>query len=148
MLRFIIHSVPILVVLMALFGLTADVLDLAPRSSMTTLDFDRVPPRILLGTWLLEAFALSVLYLLIEGKTAARWLDGLVAGSLAWVFRGPLLVVTIVVSAGRLQDPWWRLAFGWWVLYSVCGLALGLVAGRLDSRHEKSSSVVGSSGEL
>jgi hypothetical protein len=49
-------------------------------------------------------------------------------GWIAWIFRGPLLVVAVVVLGGLPAGPWWGLAFGWWVLYSLCGLVLGGVA--------------------
>ena len=96
---------------------------------MTLLDFRRVPPLLMAGTWILEAFGLIALFLLIEGRTGSRWLDGLLAGWIAWIFRGPLLVVTLVVATGWPQGPWFRLALGWWVLYSICGLTLAQLAG-------------------
>ncbi|HSG40242.1 MAG TPA: hypothetical protein VLE27_11435, partial [Thermoanaerobaculia bacterium] len=66
--------------------------------------------------------------LMIQGRGGSRLVSGLLAGWIAWVFRGPLLVVTVVSLAGLAPGPWWALVFSWWVLYTICGLLLGLVA--------------------
>ncbi len=134
MLRFIAYAVPLLILLLALFGFTVELLDAEPRSGsvirLALFEQPRVPGQLVLGTWLVEASGLIALFLLAQGRFGAWWLDGLVAGWVAWVFRGPLLVITIVVAARQPQDPWWKLAFGWWVLYSVCGLSLAILARR------------------
>ncbi len=133
-LRFIAYAVPLLILLLALFGFTVELLDAEPRSGsvirLALFEQPRVPGQLVLGTWLVEASGLIALFLLAQGRFGAWWLDGLVAGWVAWVFRGPLLVITIVVAARQPQDPWWKLAFGWWVLYSVCGLSLAILARR------------------
>ncbi len=134
MLRFIVYAVPLLILLLALFGFTVELLDAEPRSGsvikLALFEQPRVPGKLVIGAWLVEASGLIALFLLAQGRFAAWWLDGLVAGWVAWVFRGPLLVITIVVAARQPQDPWWKLAFGWWVLYSVCGLSLAILARR------------------
>ncbi len=134
MLRFIVYAVPLLILLLALFGFTVELLDAEPRSGsvikLALFEQPSVPGKLVIGAWLVEASGLIALFLLAQGRFAAWWLDGLVAGWVAWVFRGPLLVITIVVAARQPQDPWWKLAFGWWVLYSVCGLSLAILARR------------------
>ncbi len=134
MLRFIVYAVPLLILLLALFGFTVELLDAEPRSGsvikLALFEQPSVPGKLVIGAWLVEASGLIALFLLAQGRFAAWWLDGLVAGWVAWVFRGPLLVITIVVAARQPQDPWWKLAFGWWVLYSVCGLSLAVLARR------------------
>ncbi len=134
MLRFIAYAVPLLILLLALFGFTVELLDAEPRKGsvirLALFEQPRVPGQLVIGTWLVEASGLIALFLLAQGRFAAWWLDGLVAGWIAWIFRGPLLVITIVVAARQPQDPWWKLAFGWWVLYSVCGLSLAILARR------------------
>src|SRR6185295_12252577 len=87
-----------------------------------------LPGWVVLATWILEAVGLAALYLLMLGRGGSRWADGLLARWVAWVFRGPLLVVTVVGLAGLPPRPWWALAFSWWVLYTLCGLVLGLAA--------------------
>ena len=134
MLRFIAYAVPLLILLLALFGFTVELLDAEPRSGsvirLALFEQPRVPGQLVIGAWLVEASGLIALFLLAQGRFGAWWLDGLVAGWVAWVFRGPLLVITIVVAARQPPDPWWKLAFGWWVLYSVCGLSLAILARR------------------
>jgi len=128
LIRFFLNAVPLTVVLLFLFSLAVGVFDFGPAETITVLDWQHTSVRLLLGTWLFEACGLVALYLLVEGRSRHRWLDGLMAGWAAWIFRGPLLVVTVVVAAGRPQAPWFRLALGWWVLYTVCGLALAAVS--------------------
>ncbi len=134
MLRFIAYAVPLLILLLALFGFTVELLDVEPRKGsvirLALFEQPLVPGQLVLGTWLVEASGLIALFLLAQGRFGAWWLDGLAAGWVAWIFRGPLLVITIVVAARQPQDPWWTLAFGWWVLYSVCGLSLAVLARR------------------
>ncbi len=134
MFRFIAYAVPLLILLLALFGFTVELLDAEPRSGsvirLALFEQPRIPGQLVIGAWLVEASGLIALFLLAQGRFAAWWLDGLVAGWVAWVFRGPLLVITIVIAARQPQDPWWKLAFGWWVLYSACGLSLAILARR------------------
>ncbi|MCG8456773.1 MAG: hypothetical protein MI919_10875 [Holophagales bacterium] len=134
MIRFVAYALPLLLLLMAVFGLAVDVLDLEPRKGsvvrLALFEQPRVPALVVLGAWTMEACGLLALFLLAQGRCGAWWLDGLVAGWLGWVFRGPLLVMTIVLAARQPQDPWWRVAFAWWILYSVCGLALAILARR------------------
>lgn len=111
---------------MALFQFVLEALGRAPDPSMLSPSGGRdLPGWVALATWGLEALSLSALFLLIYGRSNARWTAGLLAGWIAWVFRGPLLVVTVVGLAGLPAEPWWGMTFGWWILYTVCGLLLG-----------------------
>ena len=134
MIRFVTYAFPLILLLLALFGFVVEVLDLEPRSGavirLALFEQPRVPGAVVLGAWIMETCGLLALFLLAQGRCGAWWLDGLVAGWLAWVFRGPLLVLTVVVAARQPQDPWWDIAFGWWILYSICGLALAILARR------------------
>lgn len=134
--RFLLHAVPLLVLILALFGFAVEILDFEPQSGsvirLALLEQPRVPAAVVIGSWLVEASGLVALFLLAQGRCGAWWLDGLVAGWIGWIFRGPLLVVTIVVATRQPQQPWWSLAFGWWVLYSVCGLSLAVLARRQE----------------
>ncbi|MEE8524013.1 MAG: hypothetical protein V3T72_08780, partial [Thermoanaerobaculia bacterium] len=138
--RYILHAVPLLVLLLALFGFAVELLDVEPPNGsvirLALLEQPQVPAAVVFGTWLMEAAGLVALYLLARGRCGAWWLDGLVAGWTAWIFRGPLLVITIVIAAEQPQEPWWTLAFGWWVLYSICGLSLAVLARRQEARDE------------
>jgi hypothetical protein len=124
--RFLVLALPVLVLTMALFRSGVEALGRAPallHSPPVTL-----PAWVVVGTWLLEAVALAALYLLVQASGGGRLLNGLLTGWIAWVFRGPLLVVAVVTLAGQPAGPWWSMTFSWWVLYTVCGLLLGVVA--------------------
>jgi len=124
--RFLIFSIPLLILAMALFHFALEALGRAPDPAvLSPSDGRSLPGWVMLATWGLEALSLSALFLLIYGRNGLRWLSGLLSGWIAWVFRGPLLVVTVVGLAGLPAGPWWGLAFGWWILYTLCGLLLG-----------------------
>lgn len=126
--RFLLLSIPLLMVTMGLFqfGLEMFRLEVDPGALAPGGGAD-LPGWVRLATWALEALALSTLFVLVHGK---GWggVSGLLTGWIAWVFRGPLLVVTVAGHAGLNPGPWWSLAFRWWVLYSLCGLLLGVIA--------------------
>jgi hypothetical protein len=124
--RFLVLALPVLVLAMALFRSGVEALGRAPelmRAAPVTL-----PTWVVVGSWLLEAVALSALYLLVQASGGGRLMNGLLTGWIAWVFRGPLLVIAVVTLGGQPAGPWWNMAFSWWVLYTVCGLLLGMVA--------------------
>jgi hypothetical protein len=104
-----------------MLGLRVDPALLAPGGGIV------LPGWVQLATWALEALGLSALFVLVHGR-GGGWTSGLLTGWIAWVFRGPLLVVTVVGLAGLPSRPWWSLAFSWWVLYSLCGALLGGIA--------------------
>lgn len=130
--RFLVLSIPLLILTMALFqfamemlGLQVDPSRLAPGGGAG------LPGYVNLASWTLEALGLAALFLLVDGRgggSGRAWTSGLLTGWIAWVFRGPLLVVTVVGVAGLSPRPWWSLTFSWWVLYSLCGLLLSGVA--------------------
>ncbi len=114
---------------MAFYRLTLDVFGWAPDPALLSpTSPPRLPGWMPLATWVLESIGLAALFLMIQGRGGSRLASGLLAGWIAWVFRGPLLVVTVVSLAGLTPGPWWVLVFSWWVLYTVCGLLLGVVA--------------------
>jgi len=119
------------------------VLSLVLLIGVGTLGFDaadggRFGPRldgpVLLGGWLLEAVALCALFLLVQGRGGAWWLDGLLAAWIAWIFRGPVLVLAVAEHLGGGRDPWWGLTLRWLAIYSLAGLFLALLARRLGVR--------------
>jgi hypothetical protein len=125
--RFLVLALPTLVLVMALFHSAVEALGRAPAIESAAPQLPR-QWLVVIGTWLLEALALAALYLLVQANGGSRLLNGLLTGWIAWVFRGPLLVVAVVTMAGQPAGPWWSMTFSWWVLYSVCGLLLGVVA--------------------
>ena len=118
--RFLLLSIPLLIVAMGLFQFALEIFHLQADPDGAVL-----PGWVRLATWALEALGLSTLFVLVHGR---GWVSGLLTGWIAWVFRGPLLVVAVVGYAGLPPGPWWSLAFRWWILYSLCGLLLGAVA--------------------
>lgn len=126
--RFLLFALPLLVLTMGLFSFAEEALGMAPDPArLSPLGAVHLPSWVMLATWGLESVGLAALFLMIHGRSG-RWLAGLLAGWIAWVFRGPLLVVTVASLAGLSPGPWWVLVFSWWVLYTLCGLVLGGVA--------------------
>jgi hypothetical protein len=143
LIRFTAYAIPLLILLLAVFGFAVEVLDLEPAGGATIrlaiLEQSRIPAAFVLLAWLMEACGLMALFLVTQGRSGAWWLDGLLSGWLAWVFRGPLLVLTVTVAAHQSQQAWWRIVIGWWILYSVCGLALAALARSLGEVEEPSA---------
>ena len=134
--RFLLFALPLLLVLFALFNLGLELAgyepELGPLVGWRAGTFG-LPGGWVLATWALEALALSALYLLIVGPGPPRFASGLLAGWIAWVFRGPLLVITAVGYGGMPHAPWWRLSLRWLLLYTLAGVVLGAL-GRLLRR--------------
>jgi hypothetical protein len=126
--RFLLFSIPLLIVTMGLFQLGLEMfrLEVDPSALAPGGGVD-LPGWVRLATWALESLALSTLFVLVQGR-GWGWVSGLLTGWIAWVFRGPLLVITVAGYAGLPSAPWWLLVFRWWVLYSLCGLLLGVIA--------------------
>ena len=123
--RFVFLSLPLLILAMGLFHFVLEATGKAPDSSaLSPLGGQELPQWVALATWTLEALGLSALFLLIHTRSGLRWVSGLLIGWIAWVFRGPLLVVSVVGIAGLPPAPWWSMAFSWWILYTICGLLL------------------------
>jgi hypothetical protein len=124
--KFLIFSIPLLILAMALFQFALEELGKAPDpATLSPGSSGTLPAWVALATWGLEALSLSALFLLVYNRSGLRMLSGLLTGWIAWVFRGPLLVVAVVGLAGLPASPWWGMAFSWWILYSLCGLLLG-----------------------
>jgi hypothetical protein len=140
LLRYIAFALPLLILILALFGFAVGHFDLEPRpGAVIRLAFSetpRLPTLVVFSAWMMEACGLLALFLIAQGRSGSLWLDGLMAGWLAWVFRGPLLVLTLVVATRQAQDPWWRLIFYWWLLYSLCGLCLAWLASAMALPNE------------
>jgi|HubBroStandDraft_3_1064219.scaffolds.fasta_scaffold257091_1 hypothetical protein len=124
--KFLLFSLPLLVLAMAVFRSLLAAIGRTPQLGQGA--GSGMPAWVLVGTWLLEALGLSALFLLIQGGGGSRALNGLLTGWIAWVFRGPLLVVAVVTLGGLPAAPWWAMALSWWFLYTLCGLLLGAIA--------------------
>jgi hypothetical protein len=121
-LRFLALAFPAVALMISLFHFGWDALDLGADLNLA--------PRVLFASWLLEAVGLITLFLLIHGAGRGRFLAGIAAGWIAWVFRGPLLVLTLAGAARLAPEPWWNATLGWLGLYTLCGILLALLARR------------------
>jgi hypothetical protein len=127
LLRFVLLAILSTVLLLGTAALVFDALD--DGSSGRRLD-----GAVVLGGWVLEAMALTALFLLIQGRASAWWLDGLLTAGLAWIFRGPVLVLQVADVLGDNSVHWWHLSQRWLLVYSLCGLLLAFLARRLGVR--------------
>jgi hypothetical protein len=129
--RFLLFAFTSLLLLIALFNLGVEMVGAAPDlGPMIGWREGRpgLPGAFVLASWALESLALTALFVLVDGDPRSRWLSGLLTGWMAWVFRGPLLVLA-AAGFGRLAaGPWWRLSLRWFLLYTLAGLLLALVA--------------------
>lgn len=137
MVRFLALAIPVVLLVLALAATVQDATgwggDETDLSRLGLLAREDVGP-VRLGEWLLEALGLTALFLLVQGRGGAWWLDGLVAGSIAWIFRGPALVLTLSRVTRLPPEPWIGLTEAWLVTYLVAGLSLALVARQLGVR--------------
>src|SRR6202158_486392 len=90
--RFLVLALPALVLAMALFRSALEALGRLPVLLAAAPEL-RQRRLVVFLTWLREAVALSALYLLVQGSGGSRLLNGVLTGWIAWVFRGPLLVI-------------------------------------------------------
>ena len=125
--RFLFLAVLATVLLLGTAALAFDALD--GGSSGRRLD-----GAVVLGGWLLEAIALTALFLLIQGRGGSWWLDGLLTAGLAWIFRGPVLVLEVAAVLGNSSARWWHLSQRWLLTYALCGLLLAFLARQLGVR--------------
>jgi hypothetical protein len=132
--RFVLLALPLLLALFALFNVGLELAgyepELGPLVGRPAGGFG-LPGGWVIATWGIESIALSALYLLIVGPAVPRFSSGLLAGWIAWVFRGPLLVITAVGYGGLAHGPWWRLSLRWLVLYTLAGALLGALGSLL-----------------
>ncbi|MCZ6725721.1 MAG: hypothetical protein O7A98_00015 [Acidobacteria bacterium] len=127
MLRFLLLAVFSSVLLLGTATLAFDALDGGSFGR-------RLDGSVVLGGWLLEAMALTALFLLIQGRGGSWWLDGLLTAGLAWIFRGPVLVLQVAEVLGGSSGRWWQLSQQWLLIYALCGLLLAFLARQLGVR--------------
>lgn len=130
MLRFLVLSLPLLLLALGVFHFAGEALD---------LPVPELPAPYLLGLWVLEALGLVALFLLVRERGLGRWLAALAASWTAWLFRGPVLALA---AAGVARVPlagWWTLVLAWLVLYTICGLLMASVASGLERPAEEAA---------
>lgn len=133
--RFLVLALAALVLCMALVSFATGWLGLeVDTSALTRAGLGRAsepPAGLLWGSWLIQSLALVALFLLIQGRGGAWWMDGLLTGWIGWVFRGPVLVLTLVTTSGLGRDPWWPMSLRWLLVYSGAGLLVSWLARKL-----------------
>ncbi|MFN7942193.1 MAG: hypothetical protein U0X73_11380 [Thermoanaerobaculia bacterium] len=126
MLRFLALAVPALLLLLAFATFAATQLGLEPdHSALARLGVARnvaLPRAVMVAALAFESLALLAFYSVVAGRTGAWWLDGLATGLLAWLFRGPLVVVTIATWTRLPTEIFWSQAKLWLVVYPLAGL--------------------------
>lgn len=136
-LRFPLFAFLSLLLLMAAFNLGVELMGGSPELGPLVGWHDGgegLPGAWVLASWALEALALTALFTLIAKPGQGRvgciggLLEGLLTAWIAWVFRGPLLVLAAVGYGDQPGAPWWRLSLRWFALYTLAGLVLALVA--------------------
>ncbi len=114
MLRFLLLAVPLAVLVLALAAAGADLVgwgvDTDPLAARGVARPEGLPRGYEAAALLFEGVALVALYLLLEGRTGIWWLDGVAAGFAAWLFRGPILVLTVAALTRLPTEPFWQVA--------------------------------------
>lgn len=130
--RFLLLAVPLAVLVLALAAVGADLVGYGPDPAKLTAAGVARPeglPRFYQAAALLfEAIALTALFLLLDGRSGLWWLDGIATGLAAWLFRGPLLVLTIAALTRLPTEPFWQVARLALVAEPAAGLALAALA--------------------
>lgn len=130
MLRFLLLAIPVLLLALGLCHFAADMLGIETGPSLAP--GEALPALYVIGAWLLEAVALTALFLLVAGRTSARFLDGLFTALCGWLFRGPVLVLTAASMFRSKTDILWRASIVWLAMYLLCGLLLSWLGRRFD----------------
>ncbi|MGE0639519.1 MAG: hypothetical protein AB7G12_01840 [Thermoanaerobaculia bacterium] len=132
MTRFFALAIPLALLVFALGGMLFAALGLAPDvgplAARGIARPEGLPWTIDLAARALEAAGIVALTLLLSGRMANWVLDGLTVGLVAWLFRGPLLVLGVASLTRIPVAPFWQLARGALLLDLVAGLVLAAFA--------------------
>ncbi len=140
MLRFLLLAFLVLLLGLGLAPFAVGALGLAPSAAPLAwagVAAGRLPGALQVGAWALDALALLVLVLLFRGRGGGWFFEGLAAGLLAWVFRGPLTLLSVVALAHLPREPWGQQARIALVLYPLLALAASALAARMLPREPR-----------
>ena len=130
--RFVALAIPLALLVLSLGASLLDLAgwapDLGPLAARGVARPDGAPLRFALASRLIEATALTALTLLLFGRTARWWSDAVACGLIAWLFRGPLLVLAVATLTRLPTTPFATLARGALALDLAAALALGGLA--------------------
>lgn len=149
MVRFLALAVPVALLVLAVVEAGALALgvgpDLTPLAARAVARVEPLPPVLQAAIVAFEAVALVALYLLVEGRSGSPLVDGLVAGTAAWLFRGPLLVASVALMTRLPIAPFWQAARIDLVALPAAGLAVGALAGiQFRARAARTAGTAGS----
>jgi hypothetical protein len=134
-LRFVALALPLALLVLVLGGWLLAALGLAPDTGALAARGvarpDGAPFRVEAAAGILEAAGLVALSLLLTGRTSRWWLDGLACGLVAWIFRGPLLVLAVASLTRLPTAPFAGLARGALLLDVAAALAVAALAKRM-----------------
>ena len=133
MIRFILLALPLVLLVLGGGAFAADQwVPAGDALAARGLERSSGPPSsLVLGTAALEALGLIGLFLLLQGRGANVWLEGLLTAGIAWVFRGPVQVLVLAAHSRLPKQPWWDLALVALGAYVVSGLLLAALARRV-----------------
>jgi hypothetical protein len=130
--RFLVLALPLALLVLVLGGAALTALDLAPDTAPLAergvARPDGAPARVEFTARLLEAGALVALVMLLSGRTSSWVLDGVACGLVAWLFRGPLLVLAVASLTRLPTAPFAELARGALALDLAAALAVAALA--------------------
>lgn len=131
-LRFVALALPLAMLVLVVGGWILGALGLAPDTTPLAARGvarpDGMPFRVEAAAAALEAAGLVALSLLLAGRTSRWWLDGLACGLVAWIFRGPLLVLAVAELTRLPTSPFAGLARGALALDVAAALAVAALA--------------------
>jgi hypothetical protein len=131
-LRFVALALPLALLVLVLGGWLVSAIgfapDTGPLAARGVARPDGVPFRVEAAAGVLEAAGLVALTLLLAGRTSRWWLDGLACGLVAWIFRGPLLVLAVGSLTRLPTGPFADLARGALLLDVAAALAVAALA--------------------
>ena len=137
MARFLFFALPLVLLVLGATAFAADAMGATAEGLPAPASLWREPVsgRLLLATWMLEAVGLTVLFLLVQSRgEGGAVVDGLATAGIAWLFRGPLMVLTAAAVTRLGREPWWTLSLQRLAAYLVSGLLLALLARGLGLR--------------
>lgn len=131
--RLLAVAYPLVLCELAVAAFAADVLRLAPArvGGIAGLGAAAVSPGLVLAAWLLEATALIALFLLVGRGGGDGLRRGLLVGSVAWMFRGPLTQAALATSG--VETGGWPAALFAWGVYAAIGLTLAHLGRRPET---------------
>jgi len=141
MLRFLALALPLAVLLLAAASFAVKAAGLEPDIEPLVLLGVARPagpaPALAIAALVFQALALVAAVALLAGRSSHLWLDGLAAGLVAWLFRGPLLVLTIEAWTRLPERTFRQIARNDLLTYPLVAVAIALAVRREPATPER-----------